>query len=81
MTIRQLDSGAEYVQPCDTLVTALGMVPERELLRPLGDPLPPWVFLCGNCRSIHRTVDTVSRQGAETGQEAAGWALRFGEAG
>ena len=81
VTIRQLDSGAEYVQPCDTLVTALGMVPERELLRPLGDPLPPWVFLCGNCRSIHRTVDTVIRQGAETGQEAAGWALRFGEAG
>lgn len=81
VTIRQLDSGAEHFQPCDTLVTALGMVPERELLRPLGEQLPPWVFLCGNCRSIHRTVDTVSRQGMEAGREAAGWALRSGEAG
>lgn len=49
VTIRQLDSGVERFQPCDTLVTALGMVPERELLRPLGEPLPTWVFLCGNC--------------------------------
>ena len=81
VTIRQLDSGAEYFQPCDTLVTALGMVPERELLRPLGERLPPWVFLCGNCRSIHRTVDTVSRQGAAAGRAAAQWALRSGEAG
>ena len=80
VTIRQLDSGAEYFQPCDTLVTALGMVPERELLRPLGEPLPPWVFLCGNCRSIHRTVDTVSREGTVAGAEAAGWALGSGEA-
>ena len=81
VTIRQLDSGAEYVQPCDTLVTALGMVPERELLRPLGDPLPPWVFLCGNCRKIHRTVDTVSLQGEAAGRDAARWALRSREAG
>ena len=81
VTIRHLDSGAEYVQPCDTLVTALGMVPERELLRPLGEPLPPWVFLCGNCQSIHRTVDTVSRQGMAAGREAAAWALQSGEAG
>lgn len=81
VTIRQLDSGVERFQPCDTLVTALGMVPERELLRPLGEPLPTWVFLCGNCRSIHRTVDTVSRQGTEIGREAAEWALRSGEAG
>ena len=29
VTIRQLYSGAERFQPCDTLVTALGMVPER----------------------------------------------------
>ncbi len=71
VTLRQLDTGAERFLACDTLITALGMVPERELLRPLGEPLPPWVLLCGNCRYIHRTVDTVSRQGEAAGREAA----------
>ena len=79
MTLRQLDTGAERFLPCDTLVTALGIVPERELLRPLGEPLPPWVFLCGNCRTIHRTVDSVSRQGKAVGREAAALARQDGK--
>ena len=81
VTLRQLDTGEERFQPCDTLITALGMVPERELLRPLGNPLPSWVFLCGNCHHIHRTVDTVSLQGAQAGREAAALALESGAAG
>ena len=79
VTLLQLDTGTERFLPCDTLITALGMVPERELLRPLGEPLPPWVFLCGNCRTIHRTVDTVSRQGEAVGREAAAWMGQFGK--
>ena len=79
VTLRQLDTNAEYFLPCDTLITALGMVPEQELLRPLGKPVPPWVSLCGNCRYIHRTVDTVSRQGAHGGREAATLARQFGK--
>ena len=79
VTLRQLDTGAERFLPCDTLVTALGIVPERELLRPLGEPPPPWVFLCGNCRYIHRTVDTVSRQGETVGREAAALARQDGK--
>ena len=75
VTLRQLDTGAERFQPCDTLIAALGMVPERELLRPLGNPLPAWVFLCGNCHHIHRVVDTVSLQGEQAGQRAAALAL------
>ena len=43
----------------------------RELLRPLGEPLPPWVFPCGNCQRIHRTVDTVTLQGEAAGRKAA----------
>ena len=78
VTLRQLDTGAERFLPCDTLITALGMIPEQELLRPLGDPLPSWVFLCGNCHHIHRTVDTVSRQGEAAGREAAGLARNAG---
>lgn len=67
VTVRQLDSGTEAFLPCDTLVTALGLVPERELLRPLGDPLPDWVFLCGNCDYVHEIVDTVTTQALRLG--------------
>ena len=81
VTLRQLDTGEERFLPCDTLITALGMVPERELLRPLGEPLPPWVFPCGNCQRIHRTVDTVTLQGEAAGRKAAELALGAGNGG
>lgn len=81
VTLRQLDTGEERFLPCDTLITALGMVPERELLRPLGEPLPPWVFPCGNCQRIHRTVDTVTLQGEAAGRKAAELALGAGTGG
>lgn len=81
VTLRQLDTGTETLLPCDTLITALGMVPERELLRGLGSPLPGWVHLCGNCQTIHKIVDTVSRQGAEAGRRAALLARDLSEMG
>ena len=77
VTLVNLDTGAESLLPCDTLITALGMVPETELLRGLGEDLPDWVFLCGNCHHIHRVVDTVSLQGAEAGRQAAQAARAF----
>ncbi|OUN05913.1 hypothetical protein B5G43_10830 [Flavonifractor sp. An92] len=71
VTVRHLDTGAEEILPCDTLLTAVGLVPERELLRPLGTPLPGWVHLCGNCEHVHRIVDTVTAQGEAAGHTAA----------
>ena len=62
VTMRHLDTGAEELLPCDTLITAVGLVPERELLRPLGPELPPWVVLCGNCDYVHQIVDSVTAQ-------------------
>ena len=76
VTVRHLDTGAEERMPCDTLITAVGLVPERELLRPLGEPLPGWVSLCGNCDYVHEIVDTVTDQA-----EALGRALCGGEQG
>lgn len=75
VTVRRLDSGGEERISCDTLVTALGLIPERELLEPLGGPLPPWVHLCGNCEHVHRLVDTVSAQGWDAGRRAGLLAL------
>ena len=47
---------------CDTLVVSVGLIPERELLQTLPDPLPPWLHLCGNCERVHEIVDAVSFQ-------------------
>ena len=39
MTISRLDCGEKKYIPCDTLVTALGLIPERELVQKLGEPV------------------------------------------
>lgn len=60
VTVRHLDSGEREELECDTLVTAVGLIPERELLDGLGEP--DWLRVCGNCDYIHEIVDTVSTQ-------------------
>ena len=58
---------------CDTLVTAVGLIPERELALPLlrdGQP-PDWLAFAGNCAHIHEIVDSVSEEAAALGAAAA----------
>lgn len=68
VTLRRLDSGREEQVSCDTLVTALGLIPERELLDSLGGKVPGWASLCGNCDYVHEIVDTVTTQAEELGR-------------
>ncbi len=68
VTLLHLDSGEEERVSCDTLITALGLVPERELVRGLGDP--GWLFLAGNCRRIHELVDSAVAEAERIGKEA-----------
>lgn len=68
VTLRNLDSGTEKLLPCDTLITALGLIPERELVRGLGDP--DWLFLAGNCRRVHDLVDSAVAEAERIGREA-----------
>ena len=56
VTVQNLDSGSTHLIPCDTLITALGLIPERELVRGLGDP--NWLSLAGNCHRVHDLVDS-----------------------
>ena len=70
VTLRHLDSGAEEFWPCDTLVTALGLIPERELVRGLGDP--DWLFLAGNCRRVHDLVDSAVAEAEAIGARVGG---------
>lgn len=73
VTVRHTDTGATENLPCDTLITALGMIPEQSLLKPLyrGTSLPDWVQLAGNCDFVHDIVDRVLRTGETVGASAA----------
>ena len=70
VTVRHLDTGAQEHLTCDTLVTAVGLVPERELISPLAAPdgtLPEWLTAIGNCDFIHEIVDAVTVQAEAAG--------------
>ena len=73
VTVRALDSGAEELLPCNALVTAVGLIPERELARPLlsGGAPPGWLAFAGNCDFIHEIVDSVTVQALALGEAAA----------
>ncbi len=58
--IRHLDTGEQETLECGTVITALGLIPERELTAGLGEV--PWLRCVGNCDYIHEIVDTVSAQ-------------------
>jgi len=58
------DTGTEEYLPCSTLLTAIGMIPERELAEECFShtPLPDWIRLSGNCDYVHDIVDSVSTE-------------------
>lgn len=67
--VRDLPTGRRRELACDTLLTALGLIPDRALCRSLaGDgPLPSWLRLCGNCDYVHDMVDSVIKEAASLG--------------
>ena len=65
--LRNLDTGATRELACDTLITAVGLVPDRTLL-PGGD-VPPWLHLAGNCDYVHDIVDAVTREALALGEK------------
>lgn len=56
--------------PCKTLLIAVGLRPERELIAHLGQP--EWLTLCGNCHHVHPMVEGVVQEGKQAGLWAAG---------
>ena len=67
--LRQLDTGAQTHIPCDTLVTAVGLIPERALVSGLGSP--DWLSFAGNCHHVHELVDSAVAEAASVGRHAA----------
>ena len=69
VTVRDLDTGERREIACDTLITAVGLIPDRVLCRDVmdGGMLPGWIRLCGNCESVHDIVDSVTREAEALG--------------
>lgn len=51
--------------PCKTLLIAVGLKPDRQLIRGLESE--PWITLCGNCHHVHAMVEGVVAEGTEAG--------------
>ncbi len=66
VTCEHLDSGEREYIPCGTLVTALGMIPERELVSGLKGE--GWLFPVGNASRVYDLVDAAAAQAAEVGR-------------
>ena len=60
--------GGRELLPCDTLVTAIGLVPEPELVRGLGEP--KWLSYAGSCHRIHDMADSAAAEGETVGRRA-----------
>jgi hypothetical protein len=88
--MRPLPGSEEYV-PCDTLVLSVGLIPENDILHPLGVEIDPrtggpvvdqllatseaGLFSCGNALHVNDLVDYVSESGEIAGASAARHAL------
>lgn len=65
VTVEDLDSGERELLSCNTLITAVGLVPERELIRGLEEEA--WLSLAGNCSKVHDLADSAAAEGAKLG--------------
>lgn len=54
--------------PCKTLLIAVGLQPDRELIWDLGTP--DWLHICGNCNRVHPMVEAVVKEGKLAGISA-----------
>lgn len=77
VTVQNLSDGREDYMACDTLITSIGLIPERELSEQASGNgrIPKWLFLCGNACYVHDTVDDVTFEAEKIGQRAAWFAL------
>ncbi len=66
VTVENLDSSERELLSCDTLVIAVGLVPERELI--CGFEEESWLSLAGNCCRVHELADSAAAEGAKVGR-------------
>ena len=73
VTLHHLDSGDDEFIECDTLITALGLEPDRSLADSLAAEggYPDWLHFCGNADFVHEIADSASAQGEKLGRNLA----------
>jgi len=73
VTLHHLDSGTDELIECSTLITALGLEPDRSLAEGLkhDEGYPQWLHFCGNADYVHEIADSASSQGEKLGAAAA----------
>lgn len=73
VTVQNSSTKEETYISCDTLISAIGLIPERSLIRHLEQDgqYPDWITLCGNCEHVHTIVDHATMQGENAGKEIA----------
>ena len=73
VTLHHSDTGEDEYIECDTLITALGLEPDRTLAEGLKtkDGYPAWLHFCGNADYVHEIADSASAQGEKLGRETA----------
>ena len=62
--IKNIKENERCFTPCRTLITAIGLSPDRSLLEDF-EKIPEWINLCGNSDYVHEIVDAVSMQAEE----------------
>lgn len=77
VTVQDFTNGQKRYIDCDTLITSIGLIPERELAEEASadGKIPNWLFLCGNACYVHDLVDDVTYEAEEIGRQAANYVL------
>lgn len=80
VTVQDFTNGQKRYIDCDTLITSVGLIPERELAEEASadGKIPNWLFLCGNACYVHDLVDDVTYEAEEIGRQAANYVLHKG---
>ena len=73
VTVFHSDTGKEEFIACDTLITSLGLIPDRTIADGLltDGEYPSWVHFAGNADHVHEIVDSVTREGEALGEKLA----------
>ena len=73
VTLHHFDSNIDSYIECDTLISAIGLEPDRSLAEHLatGGVYPEWLHFCGNSDYVHEIADGASTQGEKLGRSIA----------
>lgn len=71
--VMQNENNESKIVNCDTLVSAIGLVPDTKLVEKLVGC--DWIYLCGNCKKVYDIVDSAIADSTMVGNEVGGVCL------